>query len=258
MNSKERIRQYWEDRALNTEAATTDDVYLRELEIITIVDTIKRLCSVKSVLDIGCGDGYSTIKIAEALDSLSFLGIDYSKNMVKLARGRLTSNVMGRVAFSIGDVMDLRPIPSQFDIVLTDRCLINLESTEAQNEAIEQIAQHIKQGGYFVAIENFVEGQHNMNEARRAVGLPEIPVRWHNLYFEESEFLRGVCRYFEVLGIHDFSSAYYFATRVIYSKMCQMRGETPDYRHEIHQLAVNLPAIGQFSPIRMVVLRRNG
>jgi hypothetical protein len=43
---------------------------------------------------------------------------------------------------------------------------------------------------------------------------------------------------------------------VIYAAMCQMRGETPDYHHEIHQLAVKLPWIGQFSPVRMAVMRR--
>jgi hypothetical protein len=38
-----------------------------------------------------------------------------------------------------------------------------------------------------MAIENFVEGQKNMNALRR-LSLPDIPVRWHNLFFRESDF----------------------------------------------------------------------
>ncbi len=95
-----------------------------------------------------------------------------------------------------------------------------------------------------------------MNRLRASVGLPEIPVRWHNLYFNEADFKRLAEPFFEAIEFREFSSSYYFATRVIYSAMCQMRGETPDYRHEIHQLAVKLPWFGQFSPIRMVVMRR--
>jgi hypothetical protein len=131
--------------------------------------------------------------------------------------------------------------------------LINLDSFERQTDAIAQIAEHTKAMGYYIAIENFIEGHENMNRARSSVGLPEIPVRWHNLYFKEQEFISNVQRFFDDITLKDFSSSYYFATRVIYSKMCQMRGETPDYSHEIHQLAIRLPWFGQFSPIRMAV-----
>jgi hypothetical protein len=95
-----------------------------------------------------------------------------------------------------------------------------------------------------------------MNRARQAVGLPEIPVRWHNLYFEERAF-RGMAEpFFDDITFRDFSSSYYFATRVIYSALCTMRGEKIDYNHEIHQLAPRLPWTGQFSPIRLAILRR--
>lgn len=97
-----------------------------------------------------------------------------------------------------------------------------------------------------------------MNAMRRAVGLPEIPVRWHNLYFDQDFFVKKVESYFERMEFKELSSSYYFATRVIYSAMCQMRGESPTDRHEIHQLAVKLPWFGRFSPIMMVVLRKGG
>ena len=262
---KEAIKDYWEERAkqnATTPEATTNDLYLRELEISTLIETLKGLDleSGGTVLDVGCGDGYTTVALAEVLTHLRFTGIDYSENMIAIASSRVTGNahLKDRVTFAVGDVTDLNPACGRlsYGAVITDRCLINLESQEDQARAIAQVARHTKPGGYYVAIENFNEGQDEMNRLRGSVGLPEIPVRWHNLYFNEADFRRQAGPFFEEIEFKEFSSSYYFATRVIYSAMCQMRGEAPDYRHEIHQLAVRLPWFGQFSPIRMVVLRR--
>jgi len=265
MESNDKIRQYWEERARQKpgiQTATTDDVYLRELEIATFSDTIGQLnlSQPATLLDVGCGDGYSTLAIAKQLTRVQTLGVDYSESMIQNARRNLSNHpeLNGRITFAVGDVLGLVKAcgPIQYDVVISDRCLINLSSQKDQAAALSQIAECTKLGGYYIAVENFMEGHENMNQARRSVGLPEIPVRWHNLYFQENEFVRAVAPYFEILQFKDFSSAYYFATRVIYSKMCQMRGEEPDYRHEIHQLAVRLPWTGKFSPIRMIVLRR--
>ena len=262
---KEKIKEYWDERAKQysgISAATTNDVYLRELEISTIIQTFHQIDIPKNgnVLDVGCGDGYSTLKVAQAISDFCVLGIDYSENMIKNACERLESHpeLKDCVTFIVGDVTELGETcgDSVYDVILSDRCLINLDSAENQYHVIAQIAEHTKPGGYYIAIENFIEGHENMNRARRSVGAPEIPVRWHNLYFKEHEFINNVERFFEGIIFKDFSSSYYFATRVIYSAMCQMREEEPDYNHEIHQLSVNLPWIGQFSPIRMAVLRK--
>ena len=265
MDVKDKVKEYWEDRAkqhAGNTAATTNDIYLRELEIATLVDTLQsiNLSPGSLVLDVGCGDGYSTLRIAEALPGVSFLGIDYADNMIGTAMGRLESQkgLADRVKFKVGDVMALDQVcgNSIYDAVISDRCLINLDSFASQSHAIGEIARHTKSGGYYVAIENFVEGHEQMNRARHAVGLPEIAINWHNLYFKEYEFVQIALRFFENTVFKDFSSSYYFATRVIYSAMCQMHGEAPDYQHDIHKIAVRLPWMGQFSPIRMAVLRR--
>jgi SAM-dependent methyltransferase len=265
MSDRTKIKQYWDQRArrhLDSPSATTDDVHLRELEISTIFQVIDELSipSHGNLLDIGCGDGFSTIKLAQLIPTLNFLGVDYSENMILSAYNRLEAHpeLTDRVSFVVGDVLELEKIcgSKQYEIVLTDRCLINLESIEHQSQSINSIAKHVTQSGYYISIENFIEGHKNLNAARCTMGLPEIPMRWHNLYFNEREFSQIVNRDFEILAFKDFSSSYYFATRVIYSKMCQMRGESPDYNHEIHQLAVDLPWIGQFSPIKMAVLRK--
>jgi ubiquinone/menaquinone biosynthesis C-methylase UbiE len=234
----DKIKEYWDDRARQHSycpAATTDDVYLRDLEISTLIQTIREVsppirCS---ILDVGCGDGYSTLKIVQAFEDFSFIGVDFSENMINIARRRLDSypNLKSRIRFLVGDVRELDKTcgSSLYDVVISDRCLINLDSFEKQALAISQIAAHTKPGGHYIAIENFIEGQENMNAARRQVGLPEIPIRWHNLYFYEDQFIQSAARFFQGINFKDFASSYYFATRVIYSAMCQMRGEKIDY-----------------------------
>jgi len=95
-----------------------------------------------------------------------------------------------------------------------------------------------------------------MNKARQCVGLSEIPLRWHNLFLRKKDFLKDVNPLFELISFNEFASAYYFATRVVYSKMCHMNNVEPDYSHDIHKLSVDLPWFGEFSPVKMAVMRK--
>lgn len=259
MNDK--IKQYWDDRArenASSPEATTNDVYMRDLEIITLIKAIKNIGILSgTILDAGCGDGYSTIRVANEFSNLQFTGVDYSENMIAIAKKQLIEiKEAPHIEFIVGDVENLNQLFPNilFDIILTDRCLINLDSPNRQYNAISQISKLLKPSGYYIAIENFLNGQKNLTQLRQSVGLPEIPIRWHNLFFDEDEFKVFANKLFRNVEIVNFSSSYYFATRVIYSSMCQMRHEKPDYRHDIHKLSVNLPAIGDCSPIKMAIL----
>lgn len=260
------IKDYWNQRArqaAESPTATTDDIHLRELEIRTFTEAIQRLNlpDDSAVVDVGCGDGFSTLQIAERLPKLRFTGVDYSEAMIATAQRR-AADMAGRlgrpVEFRVGDATALEGLfpAGSLDVVLTDRCLINLTSPEAQYDAIRQLHTLLKPGGRYLAIENFTSGQEELNRTRAALGLKEIPVRWHNLFFREDEYLAKMRTHYRQVEIVNFSSAYYYATRVIYSKYCQMRGEEPDYRHEIHQLAVQLPPMGAFSPIKLAILTK--
>ena len=259
------IRDYWNQRAEENRGearATTNDIHLRELEIKTFVDTLKelKLPVPAEVLDIGCGDGYSTRRIAAAFPGIHFTGIDFSEKMIELARSQPVpeTDSATRVTFLVGDILDLDPVigDSLFDVIMTDRCLINLTSFQDQARVLREISNHIHSGGYYIAIENFIEGQEKLNEARRSIDLPEIPVRWHNLFLHEREFVEAAGHYFSEITIEDFSSSYYFATRIIYSALCRKDDKEPDYDHFIHRFAPALPPVGDVSPIKLIVLRK--
>jgi ubiquinone/menaquinone biosynthesis C-methylase UbiE len=258
-----KIRKYWEERAsaCATPAATTRDTHLRELEIETIARELSGLDLPPGsvVVDVGCGDGYSTVRIAERLPDVRLLGLDYSSQMIESARNNLARSVAAdRLEFRVADatalisaIGDTRPAA-----VMTDRVLINLTSFNSQAQVMRQIRDVLPDGGTYIAIENFLSGQNELTNARAAVGLDEIPVRWHNLYFDDEQFARTASELFTQIRFENFASSYYFATRVVYSAACAMRGDEPDYQHEIHRLGPRLPACGNFSPIRLVVMRR--
>lgn len=270
----DKIKHYWDDRAKEnpeTVTATTNDVYLRELEFRTFVNAITALRASEEIggdpagagemlaLDIGCGDGHTTINMARHFPNTSFAGVDYSESMVANANRSLEREPATNVTFSVADATRIAEAfpASSFDVILTDRCLINLDSAEKQYDSIRQISELLRPGGHYIGIENFVEGQERLTAARASMSLPEIPVRWHNLFFKEEEFESQVQKWFSQITFEDFSSSYYFATRVLYSAMCHERGEEPDYQHAIHRLAIDLPPTSKnFSPIRLFDLRK--
>ncbi len=261
-----KIKKYWDERARGTEQssaqATTYDVFLRDLEIAKFKQKISEasLPAGSTVVDLGCGDGHATTNVAAAFPQLRFIGIDWSEDMLAHARKRAADQpgLAERMSFYQGDMRRVTDVlkGQKHEVFLTSRSLINLMYSEEQYAAIEQIALHLKPGGYYFGIENFMGGQKNFNEARAAVGLPEIPVRWHNHFFEEKEYAERISKHFDSLTFESFLSSYYLATRVIYSAGCHLAGEEPDYFHPIHQTAGKLPPIGDFCPIKLVSMRR--
>ncbi len=262
----QKIKKYWSERAAETDPssaqATTYDVFLRELEIVKLKEKIAAasLPHGSTVVDVGCGDGFSTVNIATAFPTLRFIGVDWSREMLALAEKRRSADpeLLERVSFRIGDMRDLSTslLADRFEVFLSVRSLINIMTSAEQYDTIRQIAEHLKPGGYYFGIENFLQGQENFNRLRVAMGLPEIPVRWHNHFFDEEEYAKEVVEWFDSLVIENFSSSYYLATRVIYSAGCYSIGEEPDYFHPIQKTAARLPVIGDFSPIKLVSMRR--
>jgi SAM-dependent methyltransferase len=267
MSRADDVRAYWEERAAEASGAaqaTTDDVWLRELEVLRLGESIAaRGLAQGSVVDLGCGDGRTVLRLAAEHPGLTFVGIDYSEAMVDTGRRLLAdqpTQVRDRVRIEVGDLTKLDESLGDevFDVAMTDRVLINLATEEDQFTALAGIAAHVRPGGHYFAIENFFDGQENMNEARASVGLAPIPVRWHNLFIDELRFLAESRRWFDEVSVEDFTSTYYFVTRVAYSALCKVQGVSPDYEHPLHEIATRMPAVGRFSPIRLVEMRRAG
>jgi SAM-dependent methyltransferase len=255
MMNFEDIKKYWEDRAAEDSSvqSTTQDFFLREIEFNALNERIQKY-SPDSVADIGCGDGRTTARLANNFTNASFTGFDYSSFMVENAKSVLLSRESPNVEFKQMDICD--GLKDSFNLIYTTRCLINLPSWDLQQVAIKNIHKALTIGGVYLMVENFVEGQDNFNQVRRDFGLPEIPIRDHNFFFQRQRLLDYVDSRFEVEEEINISSSYYLVSRVVYSKICAETAKQPDYFDDHHRFAAGLPFSGEFGPVRLICLKR--
>lgn len=112
------------------------------------------------VLDIGCGSGDVTAKVAQRLTKLGFLGevigLDRSPNAVATARERLAGVPQGgmTLAFECGDVFQLQDekSPREFDVVF---CSLFLHHFKL-DEAIELLRTARRLAGRLVVVDDLI------------------------------------------------------------------------------------------------------
>ena len=257
LKKEAKIKSFWDEQAekyTRQVETTTPDLIYKELEIRNIMKYIPQYAS---ILDVGCGNGISTLGFAQ-LKGVRVHGVDYSEKMIWYAKENLESkpNLKKRVKFDVANVLDLQKcIPEKYDVIVTERCLINLSSFEKQKNAIKQLHSVLKQGGLLIMCENTIQGMEKMNGLRKSVDLYEIPIRWHNLYFNEDELHPFLETFFDIENIDPFASTYYIASRIFNAKLTK-EGEEPSFDSQINRLSLKLPNIGDFCPVRIYVLRK--
>lgn len=261
MDKEKDIKKFWDDQAKlhgTSYLATTPDHYARELEI----ENLKKFLTPGScVADIGCGNGYSSIHYAQALD-ITVHGLDYSEAMIAMAHQalmQLPDSVKKRVSFQVGDVRKTGLESEFFNTVITDRCLINLTTYDEQSMAIREIHRLLKEGGLYLMCECSAQGLENLNKVRHHVGLEAIKTRWHNLYLDEEHLHEAIKDLFTLEKIVNFSSFYYLASRIINAKIAQEQGIEPSYDSDINRVAAmcsSLGCFGDFGPVKLFMLRK--
>lgn len=257
------VKQFWEDQAKTfkeSQFATAPDSYYRELEIKSI---LAHLHDGASVLDVGCGNGFSTFAFARKLMSARFIGVDYSKSMITFARHALKrqkKSVGRRLSFEIGNVLHLSSLPAlrgkKFNYIVSERCLINLANWPEQARSLLEMKKLLKKGGRIILTENTQEGLARLNVLRKQFGLRAITVRWHNYYMPEKKLLSFARKHFKVESIENCGNLYYILSRVVYAKLAEMQKTQPNYLHPINKIASALPSLGnyQYSPNFIYVL----
>lgn len=249
-----RIKDYWENRASDTESdeaiITLPDRNQRALEISVV---LKYLSRHQDVLDIGCGNGFSTNVFSSV--SRRVIGIDYSEKMID--RARSVYGGIGNISFMVRDVLDLNSIEETFDVAISQRCLINIPSWELQQRAILNIAGILKPGGVFLLQEGSLQGRENLNQTRQIFGLERMPIVDYNLDFDEGKLWPFVRQHFDIIDIRRFGH-YDFISRVIHPLM--VSPEQPRYDSKINEIGAliseQLRGMDQVSRQFLAILRR--
>ncbi len=249
----ESVRAYWNSRAGLGKWAGTQDLIAKELELNTIAEFVR---PGMKVLDAGCGNGVAAIEIARRFQ-VDITAIDYAADMVGAAsQTAATEPLVGTIQFREGDVTNLHGLPRDFDLIYTERVIINLPDWETQKRAIAELAGLLRVGGVYAMVENSQNGLDKINALRQQVGLQPVLVPWHNRYLKDSELqtlsIQGVT--LEKVIFH--SSTYYFLSRVVNAWLAAREGKEPDYDSPVNELALQLPAIGDLGQGRVWVWKR--
>lgn len=231
-----------------------------ELEINTISRYVE---AGHSVLDVGCGTGYSTVRYAKP-DGVRILGIDYVDRMVTLAEERrlaLPAEIRSRLEFRTGDVRSLDGIPlDAYDRVLCTRVIINLGDVEAQRQAIRELGRRVRPGGLLLLSEATVQGWERLNALRREWGLPDIEMPAFNLYLDEHAIAEYAGDALALERVDNFASSYYVATRLLKPLLARTAGErveVSDPEAEFNRWASLLPPAGDYGTQKLFILRRH-
>lgn len=247
----------------DSKQATMRDINIRDKEVEKIIEylnILKTYFKNPKILEIGCGNGYTTEQIVRQLD-IKLMCVDFCEEFIEIAKKRNLQNA----TFKVGDVLNLKFDDASFDIVFTERCLINLDSWEKQQKVLNEIRRILKVGGAFLMIEAFTDGLDNLNEARKVVGLNPISQPYHDLYFDKKKFLRFIRDKFEDFSIahpsfafenyENFLSSYYFGSKVLYPALIAGKKDLV-YNNKFVEFFRYLPAYGNYSYVQMFVLKK--
>jgi SAM-dependent methyltransferase len=267
------IRQHWSNWASTygtSLRATTKTWTAKALEIDALYRRLRMVLpdsGSADILEIGCGNGVNCIELAKQIPQGHFDGVDYVDQMVDAAIENVrSSNVAERMRFFVGDVLQLNQLSAlkqTYDVVFTDRCLINLNTLDLQMRAITALAAKVKAGGHLLMIENSTTTYDRQNDCRALLGLPRRKPADFNLFFDEAAITKHLGDIgLDLTDVEDFSSLH---DLVLYVLVPAINGGEVQYDHPLVEAATTLSkelgaggseAFGSFGQNRLFVCRR--
>lgn len=247
------VRAFWNSRAGLCERAGSRDIIAKQLEIESIASYVR---DGMRVLDVGCGNGITAIELARRYE-VHVLGIDFAAEMITSAQALLDNQFLkGSVQFQVKDVRDVSLSMEKFDLIYTERTLINLTDWLSQSDAIYRITCLLKHGGAYIMCENSQDALDKINFFREKIGLPCITPPWHNRYLHDIELRQVTIPGIQLEDVNHFSSTYYFLSRVVNAWLAQQENREPDYESPINQLSLKLPPCGDMGQNQIWVWRK--
>src|SRR5450759_4527396 len=177
-NNKE-VLDYWNQE----EVESMYDKYLVNLEIELVK---KNIYPGSKILDAGCGEGEGTIIYASIPESVIH-AVDFSETRLKKAVERLIGK--DNVTFKQVDFLGNYQLDNNYDFIVSQRFLINLLEWDLQKKVILDLMGMLKSSGKFLMLEGCVDGVDELNKFRGLYGMEPIPVKWHNLFFDNHELI---------------------------------------------------------------------
>ena len=233
--------KFWNANAKLKKLAGTKDYNAKIIEIEALSKFFKKNIT---VLEFGCGNGHTAIELAKKFN-VKIDACDYSPEMILEAKKiQKKEKLSNRVSFFLADIKKKIEIKPIYDLVFTERMLINLDSWAYQKKSIIKLINCLKPKGRLVLMENSATGLKKINDYRSMLGLKKIKAPWHNLYLDDEKMLNFQIRNCKLIEVIPYSSTYYFLSRVINAWLANEKRMEPNYNAKINKLALKLPSIG--------------
>jgi precorrin-6B methylase 2 len=140
-----------------------------------------------SVLDIGCGSGALSIKLAKKFPEAKITGIDYwvkkwDYNENQCRKNAVLEGVSDRINFSKGDASQLPFENESFDIVVSNFTFHEVKSVKDKRDVIKEALRVVKQEGRFIFhdlfyMKNLYGEPEEMLTELRSIGISEINIK---------------------------------------------------------------------------------
>ena len=253
------IKEHYDKVALShkeSPSSTMEDLIIRRKEtdfIINIINEYSKTQNVEpiSILEVGCGNGYTLSMLASQFSHFTYEGIEFNDSLRSLANERLNQH---NIKVNKGDIRDLSTLSTKkFDILVCQRVIINLLDSADQKQALQNLITLVKKGGLLVFIESFNSGLNNLNDAREEFALKRIPPAHHNLYLEDDFFVHPNLKPFALFKAN-LLSTHYFVSRVLH-ELALITNSSPFTRnsHFVSFLSEALPeSVGNYSPLQFL------
>lgn len=200
---RKKVLDYWE----NDNVESMYDKILLNLEIYEIS---RKIPKDSKILDAGCGEGEGTL-VYSSIEGSLIHAADFSETRLKKLAKRLAGK--NNVELKKVDFLGKIDLDFDYDVIISQRFMINLMSWDLQKKVIIELMRRIKPQGRFVMLEGSEKGVQELNELRSFFGLEPIDVKWHNKFFNDEKLIYFMDKHgFEIIE-HNGFGIYFLLTR---------------------------------------------
>jgi SAM-dependent methyltransferase len=203
MHDNQQVLEYWN----RDEVESMYDKHLLNAEIELIK---RRIAPNAKILDAGCGEGEGTLAYS-AVSGVIVHAVDFSQT--RLDKAAKTLHGRTNVKLHHVDFLGSYTLPNDYDIVISQRFMINLMEWRLQQKVLLGLMEMLKPGGRLLMLEGSKQGMDSLNEFRAAFGLDPIPPKWHNLFFDDDELIGFMQQHAYNLLEEDGLGSYFLLTR---------------------------------------------
>ena len=142
--------------------------------------------------------------ISEGYPELNLYGIEFTPELFELARSRNLNKckiILGDIRKSLSSFQDENV--DHFDVIITERVIINLLDHREQRQAIQLIHDTLEKDGTYIQVESFFEPLVNLNRARKEMALSRIEPSEHNKFL--NKYMLGFMR--DRVGLREVESS---------------------------------------------------